>query len=71
MRKVRQINSINQMVSEVFAGSYHSAFRDRNPRGSQGIPTWDEVRSIDWNVTAKLVFLVNNTGKRELTIFGS
>ena len=56
LRKVRQIEiRSNQMVSEVFAGSYHSAFK------GQGIDfeevreyqPGDEVRTIDWNVTAK------------------
>jgi uncharacterized protein (DUF58 family) len=59
------------LVSEVFAGSYHSAFK------GQGIDfeevreyqPGDEVRSIDWNVTAKtgLPFVKQYREERELT----
>jgi len=74
LRKVRQIEiRSNQMVSEVFAGSYHSAFK------GQGIDfeevreyqPGDEVRSIDWNVTAKtgLPYVKQYREERELTIF--
>ena len=57
LRKVRQIEiRSNRLVSEALAGSYHSAFK------GQGIDfeevreyqAGDEVRSIDWNVTAKM-----------------
>ena len=57
LRKVRQIEiKSNRLVSEALAGSYHSAFK------GQGIDfeevreyqPGDEVRSIDWNVTAKM-----------------
>ena len=57
IRKVRQIEiKSNRLVSEALAGSYHSAFK------GQGIDfeevreyqPGDEVRSIDWNVTAKM-----------------
>ena len=57
LRKVRQIEiRSNRLVSEALAGSYHSAFK------GQGIDfeevreyqPGDEVRSIDWNVTAKM-----------------
>ena len=69
LRKVRQIEiRSNRLVSEVFAGSYHSAFK------GQGIDfeevreyqPGDEVRSIDWNVTAKTGLpLLNNTERNE------
>ena len=67
LRKVRQIEiRSNRLVSEIFAGSYHSAFK------GQGIDfdevreyqPGDEVRSIDWNVTAKVGNpLLSNTEK--------
>ena len=74
LRKVRQIEiRSNQMVSEVFAGSYHSAFK------GQGIDfeevreyqPGDEVRTIDWNVTAKtgVPYVKQYREERELTIF--
>ena len=73
LRKVRQIEiSSNRLVSEALAGSYHSAFK------GQGIDfeevreyqPGDEVRSIDWNVTAKMgfPFVKQYREERELTI---
>lgn len=73
LRKVRQIEiSSNRLVSEALAGSYHSAFK------GQGIDfeevreyqAGDEVRSIDWNVTAKMgsTFVKQYREERELTI---
>ena len=73
LRKVRQIEiRSNQMVTEVFAGSYHSAFK------GQGIDfeevreyqPGDEVRTIDWNVTAKtgVPYVKQYREERELTI---
>jgi uncharacterized protein (DUF58 family) len=71
--KVRQIEiRSNRLVSEALAGSYHSAFK------GQGIDfeevreyqAGDEVRSIDWNVTAKMgtPFVKQYREERELTI---
>ena len=73
LRKVRQIEiKSNRLVSEVLSGSYHSAFK------GQGIDfeevreyqPGDEVRSIDWNVTAKmgLPFVKQYREERELTV---
>jgi uncharacterized protein (DUF58 family) len=73
LRKVRQIEiKSNRLVSEVLSGSYQSAFK------GQGIDfeevreyqPGDEVRSIDWNVTAKmgLPFIKQYREERELTI---
>ena len=73
LRQVRQIEiRSNRLVSEALAGSYHSAFK------GQGIDfeevreyqPGDEVRSIDWNVTAKmgLPFVKQFREERELTI---
>jgi len=73
LRKVRQIEiRSNRLVSEALAGSYHSAFK------GQGIDfeevreyqAGDEVRSIDWNVTAKMgtTFVKQYREERELTI---
>ena len=73
LRKVRQIEiRSNRLVSEALAGSYHSAFK------GQGIDfeevreyqPGDEVRSIDWNVTAKMgfPFVKQYREERELTI---
>ena len=73
LRKVRQIEiKSNRLVSEALAGSYHSAFK------GQGIDfeevreyqPGDEVRSIDWNVTAKMgvPFIKQYREEREFTI---
>ena len=73
LRKVRQIEiRSNRLVSEALAGSYHSAFK------GQGIDfeevreyqAGDEVRSIDWSVTAKMgsPFVKQYREERELTI---
>lgn len=73
LRKVRQIEiRSNRLVAELFAGSYHSAFK------GQGIDfeevreyqPGDEVRTIDWNVTAKegTPFVKQYKEERELTI---
>ena len=73
LRKVKQIEiRSNRLVSEALAGSYHSAFK------GQGIDfeevreyqPGDEVRSIDWNVTAKMgfPFVKQYREERELTI---
>ena len=73
LRKVRQIEiKSNRLVSEVLSDSYQSAFK------GQGIDfeevreyqPGDEVRSIDWNVTAKMgiPFVKQYREERELTI---
>ena len=73
LKHVRQIEiRSNRLVSEALAGSYHSAFK------GQGIDfeevreyqPGDEVRSIDWNVTAKMgvPFVKQFREERELTI---
>ena len=73
LRKVRQIEiKSNRLVSEVLSGSYQSAFK------GQGIDfeevreyqPGDEVRFIDWNVTAKmgLPFVKQYREERELTV---
>ena len=73
LRKVRQIEiKSNRLISEVLSGSYQSAFK------GQGIDfeevrdyqPGDEVRSIDWNVTAKMgvPYVKQYREERELTI---
>ena len=73
LRKARQIEiKSNRLIFEVLSGSYQSAFK------GQGIDfeevsdyqPGDEVRSIDWNVTAKMgnPFVKQYREERELTI---
>ena len=73
LRKVRQIEiRSNRFVSEALAGSYHSAFKGQgiNFEEVREYQPGDEVRSIDWNVTAKMnaPFVKQYREERELTI---
>lgn len=74
LRKVRKIELITRgIVREAVGGEYHSVFK------GQGIDfddfreyqPGDEVRSIDWNVTARLGFpyIKKFTEEREMTVF--
>lgn len=59
-------------VTEVFAGEYSSAFRGRGIEFSEvrDYQPGDDVRTIDWNVTARTghPFVKRYTEERELTI---
>jgi uncharacterized protein (DUF58 family) len=62
IRKVRSIEiHTRHVVDDVFAGQYHSAF---NFPG-------DDIRDIDWNVTARMSqpFIKKFKEERELTVF--
>ena len=65
LKKVRQIEiRTKNIVNDFFGGDYHSNFKGRGMTFSEVreyIPG-DDVRSIDWNVTAK-------TGKPHIKIF--
>lgn len=55
-RKVRKIEIKAKGLSEqVFSGQYHSAFRGQGMAFSEvrGYQVGDDIRSIDWNVTAR------------------
>lgn len=73
LRKVRQIHiRTKHMVSDVFAGEYHSVFKGQGMEFQEVreyIPG-DEIRSIDWNVTARMghPFVKKFTEERELTV---
>ena len=73
LRKVRQIEiRSNRLVSEALSGSYHSAFKGEGIDFEEvrEYQPGDEVRSIDWNVTAKMgfPFVKQYREERELTI---
>lgn len=56
MQKVRRIEiKTNALSSNVFAGEYHSAFKGRGMSFSEvrEYQPGDDVRDIDWNVTAR------------------
>jgi uncharacterized protein (DUF58 family) len=66
MSGMRQLEiRTRRMVNDSLAGSYHSVFKGR------GMDFGDEVRTIDWNVTARAgrPFVKKFTEERELTIF--
>lgn len=73
LRKVRQIElQTNRLVDETLAGQYHSIFKGRGmdfDKVREYVPG-DEVRAIDWNVTARTgrPFVKEFTEERELTI---
>lgn len=72
-RKVRQIEiRTNRLVDDLLAGQYHSVFKGSGmdfDRVREYIPG-DEVRAIDWNVTARTgsPFVKSFHEERELTI---
>ena len=61
-----------RMVDEVFSGEYHSVFRGRGVefREVREYVPGDDVRSIDWNVTARTdtPFVKQFEEERELTV---
>src|SRR5579871_5845687 len=62
-----------RMVDDSLAGSYHSVFKGRGMDFDEvrEYSAGDEVRTIDWNVTARAgrPFVKKFTEERELTIF--
>lgn len=71
--KVKRIEVKARGLSEqVFAGQYHSAFRGRGMAFSEvrNYQVGDDVRDIDWNVTARYAhpFVKVFEEERELTI---
>ena len=73
LKKVRQIEiRTNRLVNDSLAGEYHSVFRGRGmdfDEVREYVPG-DEVRTIDWNVTARAgrPFVKKFIEERELTI---
>ncbi len=73
LKKVRQIElSIRGVVNEVFAGEYHSVFKGRGMEFSEvrEYQAGDDVRTIDWNVSARMnhPFVKVFEEERELTV---
>lgn len=73
LRKVRKIEIKTKALShQIFAGEYHSAFKGRGMAFSEVREyRWgDDVRSIDWNVTARLrePYVKVFEEERELTV---
>ncbi len=73
LRKVRRIQIITSaLVNDFFAGQYHSAFKGRGMEFEEvrEYQPGDDVRAIDWNVTARAgrPFVKSYREERELTV---
>ena len=73
LRRVRQIEiRTRRLVSETLAGQYHSAFKGQGMDFDEvrEYQPGDEVRTIDWNVTARMnhPFVKKFREERELTV---
>src|SRR5574341_2403185 len=73
LNKIRQIELRSiRLVNETLAGQYHSVFKGlgMNFEEVREYMPGDEVRSIDWNVTARMnhPFVKKFVEERELTL---
>jgi uncharacterized protein (DUF58 family) len=73
LKKIRQIEiRTNRLVTESLAGQYHSVFKGQGMNFDEvrEYQPGDEVRTIDWNVTARMnhPFVKKFVEERELTL---
>jgi uncharacterized protein (DUF58 family) len=73
IKKIRQIEiRTNRLVTESLAGAYHSVFKGQGMNFDEvrEYQPGDEVRTIDWNVTARMnhPFIKKFVEERELTL---
>lgn len=73
LQKIRRIElRTRRLVNSTFAGQYHSVFKGRgmNFEEVREYNAGDEIRSIDWNVTARMdtPYVKKYTEERELTV---
>lgn len=73
LKKVRQIEiQTNKLVSETFAGEYLSTFKGQGIEFAEvrEYTPGDDIRSIDWNVTARtgIPYIKKYNEERELTL---
>ena len=73
LKKIRALEiKTRGLVQAAFAGDYHSVFKGRgmNFEDVREYQPGDEIRAIDWNVTARLgnAFIKKFTEERELTV---
>ena len=73
LKKIRALEiKTKGLVQSAFAGDYHSVFKGRgmNFEEVREYQPGDEIRAIDWNVTARLgnAFVKKFTEERELTV---
>jgi len=72
-RKIRQIEiHTRRLVNDSFAGEYHAVFKGRGMEFDEVRPyqIGDEIRTIDWNVTARMgePYVKRYVEERELTV---
>ncbi len=73
IKKIRRIEiKTSRMVTDVFAGQYHSVFKGKGMEFEEvrEYQPGDEIRSIDWNVTARMghPFVKKFVEERQLTV---
>mgnify|MGYP003322818500 CR=1 FL=1 len=73
LKQVRRIElSTRGLVNEVFSGEYHSVFKGMGMEFAEvrEYQEGDEVRTIDWNVSARMrrLFVKRFVEERELTV---
>src|SRR3990172_3847679 len=73
LEKVRRIEiTTSRMVTDVFSGQYHSVFKGRGMEFDEvrEYQIGDDVRAIDWNVTARTgrPHIKKYIEERELTV---
>ncbi|MFA5205163.1 MAG: DUF58 domain-containing protein [Lentisphaeria bacterium] len=73
LKRIRRIEiRTRKIVDELTGGAYHSVFKGRGMEFSEvrGYEPGDDVRAIDWNVTARLghPYLKKFVEERELTV---
>ncbi len=71
--KIRHIEiRTNRLVNDILAGEYHSVFKGRGMEFSEvrEYQMGDDIRTIDWNVTARMghPFVKRYVEERELTV---
>src|SRR6187549_1063686 len=74
LKKVRRIEiATNRLVDQGVAGDYHSVFKGLGMEFAEVRPyqPGDDVRTIDWNVTARMgaPFVKKYVEERDLTVF--
>jgi uncharacterized protein (DUF58 family) len=73
LEKILRIDiTTNRLVTDVFAGAYHSVFKGRGMEFDEvrEYQPGDDIRAIDWNVTARtgLAHIKKYVEERELTV---
>ena len=73
LQKVRRIEiKTKSVVDAVLSGEYHSVFKGKGMEFSEvrSYVEGDDIRSIDWNVTARMnsLYVKKHVEERELTV---